>query len=295
VLEHLPFEEAQYDRDLFLVLCEAMLKSGKAKALLEILGSEETTLPIRESTRDFLSVEVARHLGQDDRAHRMAGRLIQWAETVNPPVSVVSLAQCFESKQLWDDAVRTYRHLIEKFPAEKTRAYDRLTYCYRHQGDSLALLELSKEFADSEPENPIYAHNWAYLALLRQQSVDEAMQILERLSRDYRLVSSICVRALQTARDGDSTTARERIQLLVWESLAPLDQRWVRAVLIQSGESMSAAALKPLKLTLFEEEKAWLEGRDTVAAAGAGEQGSREIRPLRAEIEKGLRLLDLFF
>ena len=99
------------------------------------------------------------------------------------------------------------------------------------------------------------------------------MQVLGRLARDYRLVSSICVLALQTARDGDSTTALERVQPLVWESLAPLDQRWVRAVLIRSGESMSAAALKPLKLTLFEEEKAWLEDRDAVADAGAGEQG----------------------
>jgi hypothetical protein len=105
-----------------------------------ILGSDEITLPIRESTRDFLTVEVARLLSQDDRANWLAGRLIQRAETINPPVSIVSLARRFEGKGLWQDAVRTYLHLIEKFPAEKGRAYDRLTYCYRHQGDSVALL-----------------------------------------------------------------------------------------------------------------------------------------------------------
>jgi hypothetical protein len=79
-------------------------------------------------------------------------------------------------------------------------------------------------------------------------------RVLERLSHDYRLVSSICVRAMQTALEGDAATALSLVQPLVWESLAPLDQRWVRAVLIQSGETVPMVSLKPLKLNLFEEE-----------------------------------------
>ena len=102
--------------------------------------SDETTLPICDSTREFLTVELARKLGLDDRAERIAGMLIKRAETINPLVSVISLAQRFETKQLWDDAERTYLYLIKKFPAEKGRTYDRLTHCYRHQGDSAALL-----------------------------------------------------------------------------------------------------------------------------------------------------------
>ncbi len=271
VMNRLSFEHAQHDRGLFLVLCESMLKSGEGKALMDILDSEETKLPIRDSTREFLTVELARKLGLDDRAERLAGMLIKRAETINPPVSVISLAQRFETKQLWDDAERTYLYLLKKFPAERGRAYDRLTHCYRQQGDSAALLALSKELRDLEPENPIYAHNWAYLALLRRHAIDEAMSVLERFSREHRLVSSVCVRAMQAARGGDAGTALGLVQPLVWESLAPLVQRWVRAVLIRSGENVPVTSLKSLNLTLFEEEKVWLDGQDTVAVTGEEE------------------------
>ena len=118
---------------------------------------------------------------------------------------------------------------------------------------------------DLEPENPIYAYNWAYLALLRRHVIAEAMSMLERLSREHSLVSSVCVRAMQTARGGDAGTALGLVQPLVWESLAPLDKRWVRAVLMRSGENVTVTSLKSLNLTLFEEEQVWLDGQDPVA------------------------------
>jgi hypothetical protein len=75
---------------------------------------------------------------------------------------------------------------------------------------------------------------------------------------------------MQSALEGDAATALSLVQPLVWESLAPLDQRWVRAVLIRSGETVPMVSLKPLKLTLFEEENVWLEEQDSVAVNGEG-------------------------
>ena len=241
--------EAAKARELFLVRCEAMLAQGQAAALLDSLDPPSQAWPIRNSTRLFIAIEAARKLDQDDRADRLRETLITEAEQVNPPVTLISLAQRFEDKALYRDAEESYLYLKQKYPGQRAHVYDRLTHVYRALGDTKALQTLSNDMMLLDPENPIYRHNWAYLSFLRGEALTEVKSVLQSLVEAYHLAPSVCALALLAHENGDNATAQALIGPLAWEELSPLDQRIARLI------SPSLGMPKELRLTLLPEEE----------------------------------------
>lgn len=262
VLKRVSEEDIVRNRPLFLVYAQALLAEGKATTLLEWLDPPEKPWPIRTSTRLLLALEAAQHSGAAPRAHRLWEQLRDEAGRVNPPISLIDLAQGLEQKGFYHEAILTLEHVLERYPGESTLVYDRLLHLHRQRGDTPALLALTRRFLDAEPENPIYQHNWAYLAILTSSEIPEAESLLTELVNRHRLVPSICLLAWQKAQAGDIVTAESMVAPLEWDALSGLDQRLIRRLMTRHHHLPSP---KALPFALLPEEQALFESRTASA------------------------------
>lgn len=251
VLQHLSLEDAAQSRDLFLVHCQALVAEERWHELLDRLDPPKEAWPIRQSTRRFLSLQAARALEADGKVQRIRKELLTEAQSINPPSTLITLAQQLEKQGLDEDALHAYSFLRERFPAKSGYAYDRMASIYRYRGNSQALLELTHQMLLEDPGSLVYQHNWAYLSLLRQKSLTEVEDTLVELATTFKMAPSICALALFRKQTGRELEAREMIAPLEWDALSPLDQRLT--AVIHGG--MNLPAPKSLDFALLPEER----------------------------------------
>ena len=252
VLEIVPASAASRDREIFLVFVDALAGLGRWKELETFLAPAQS--PVEPFFLELYRARVAAALKKDRQAD-LHWAQAQWLAAKNPE-TLSYLAEYAEKSGETAQAMTAYKQMTRN-PKTATAAYYSLIRLMETKGSTGELLDLMKELAALNPNDPRTQNDLAYLQLLRRENVAGARDVALKLVTRYPSLASYRVTlALASLRQNDPTGARAAFGNVLFDSDSALPgwRAVYAAALGANGEeklaremaaSIPIAALKP--------------------------------------------------
>jgi hypothetical protein len=240
-LSLVPMTSALEHKDLFLVYVDAMADLGRWQDL-QILLAGKTPLPIDPAIRHLFQARTALALGHEEESRQ------HWADVrismrKAEPENVFYVAQYAERLGLQDDAAKAYR-LLTAMPGAERPGFLGLVRLTEQSGDTRALRDHVKEFAERFPNEFELQNDLAYLDLLLGENVGPSLESSARIVKRFpELLAYRTTLALALLRKGDPAAARKVFGEIEteWKSAQPGWHAVYAAVLAANGEQALAS------------------------------------------------------
>ncbi|MBC2595133.1 hypothetical protein H5P28_12770 [Ruficoccus amylovorans] len=237
----IPSDMAFARKDLFLVRLDALAQLGRWEEIGEII--QRPHAPLDEFLKFLFLSRVYFETG------KLAEAEITWDRAV--------LEASREVDKLWylvkyarqlnfnAEAIKALWRLAD-YPAQKRQAYAQLLVLYQLGHDTAGMLRVLDRMLVSYPDNFSVLNDWAYINLLRNQRVPEALRAAQRVLRESTqpFLAHYVTLALAYYRTGDFKQALDTLQPLQinWAE-APAKWRVVFAAILRANGRFSDAAL----------------------------------------------------
>jgi len=214
VLAFLGSEEALGDPTAFFIRLEALLRSGRLNEARDFLDEEASTLSSYQ--RELARLQLAISLDNEESAGEHLANAIELAdgeEDLRSYFVLAEFARRIEAVELVKAAYERAYLRQAVFPVQAAMNY--LNLLLREDA-----LEEAEEFAaynrNRVPGNPIFINNDCYLQILRESSLEDCIEEMERIVTAYpdvpnyrgtlalaQLLAGYPASALDTLREGD--------------------------------------------------------------------------------------------
>lgn len=204
-LDLLPEDQAKANKEFFQIYLTAMLESGRGQEVLDILSSSEP-VPLSPVERLIYQAGVQKELGLEESSETAAGLAIARAE-VRDFGYLQRAIEYFDNDNLMLDFFRR----VSRDPRFALLGKSRL-FALAYESNRMDIVDSLVDdlrLRDLRPY-PIPQNTLAYVKLLRNEAIDEALRTAENLvARFPTLIDYRVTLALAYLRSGDSTAARE--------------------------------------------------------------------------------------
>ena len=267
----IPLATARENKELFLIYVDALADLGRWQDL-QVLLAGKAPLPIDPTIRNLYEVRTALALGREDES-REHWRDVRQSMRSADPKTVFYVAQYAERLGMRDDAAKAYRLLTGIVGAERA-GYLGLILLAEQSGDTRKLRDQMKEFAGRFPSEFEPQNDLAYLNLLLNENVTQALESAgQRVKRFPEILAYRTTLALAHLRNGDAAAARNVYREIEtdWSAAKPEWHAVYAAVLAASGdEALARTHASQINIgRLKTEERALIANLENLAAIPA--------------------------
>ncbi len=175
-LEIVPQDLAMTRRDLFLIRLDALAMLDRWREVQQHLS--QSRAPLQPYLEELFRMRSFYETGDLGRARIAWERALQAAR--REPAQLRFLAQYTSALGLYDYTLEALWLMVDQSTLRRS-AYEGLLAIHESRRDTREVLRVLERMRQDYPYDHAVLNDWAYYSLLREQQIDEAIQLTEQL------------------------------------------------------------------------------------------------------------------